>query len=146
MYDKDRERIEELLTHGVSQRRIVEKHLGYGTSNSLNYYIRTRGLIEEPEQKSIRVELYLRVENNNKFVRGKTRARRSIEDFTLRAYGMEKPRKDGWEYILTIPYESDEQLDVTIYEILREAESTADSYNCFIEADVRALDGSERSW
>lgn len=146
MYDKDRERIEELLTLGVSQRRIIKNHLRYGTSNSLGYYIRTRGLIKEPQPQTIKVELYLRVENNNKFVRGKSRARRSIEDFTLRPYAMEKPRKDGWDYTLTIPYESDEDLDNTIEDILQEAQSTADSYNCFIEADVRALDGSDRSW
>jgi DNA invertase Pin-like site-specific DNA recombinase len=50
MYDKDRERIKELLNLGVSQKRIVELHLGYGTSNSLNYYIRTRGLPGRPEE------------------------------------------------------------------------------------------------
>ena len=44
IYDKDRERIQELLRLGVSQRRIVTTHLGYGTSNSLRHYIRTRGL------------------------------------------------------------------------------------------------------
>lgn len=30
MYDKDRERIEELLKHGVPQKRIIATHLGYG--------------------------------------------------------------------------------------------------------------------
>jgi DNA invertase Pin-like site-specific DNA recombinase len=44
IYDKDRERIVELLRLGVSARRISEKHLGYGTPSSLNYYIKTRGL------------------------------------------------------------------------------------------------------
>ena len=44
MYDKDRERIEELLSHGVPQTRIIERHLQYGTTKSLSYYIRTRGL------------------------------------------------------------------------------------------------------
>ena len=44
MYDQDRERIATLLRLGVSQRRIVEQHLGYGTANSLRHYIRTRGL------------------------------------------------------------------------------------------------------
>lgn len=48
MYDKDRARIEELLQHGVPQKRIIEMHLGYGTTKSLNYYIRTRGLITAP--------------------------------------------------------------------------------------------------
>jgi DNA invertase Pin-like site-specific DNA recombinase len=44
MYDKDRERIQELLLLGIPQTRIVEVHLGYGTPKSLSYYIRTRGL------------------------------------------------------------------------------------------------------
>lgn len=53
IYDKDRGRIEELLLLGVSQRKIVERHLGYGTSNSLNYYIRTRGLASKPEPQPV---------------------------------------------------------------------------------------------
>lgn len=44
MYDKDRERIVELLRLGVSTRHISVKHLGYGTPSSLNYYVRTRNL------------------------------------------------------------------------------------------------------
>lgn len=44
MYDKDKERIQELLSLGVPQNRIVETHLGYGTTKSLSYYIRTRQL------------------------------------------------------------------------------------------------------
>lgn len=44
MYDKDRERIRELLSYGVPQKQIVERHWGYGTTKSLSYYIRTRGL------------------------------------------------------------------------------------------------------
>jgi len=44
MYDKDRERIEELLSLGVPQKGIIERHLQYGTTKSLSYYIRTRGL------------------------------------------------------------------------------------------------------
>ena len=44
MYDKDRERIEELVALGVPQKRISERHLKYGTTKSLSYYIRTRKL------------------------------------------------------------------------------------------------------
>ena len=44
IYDKDRERIVELLRLGVSARRISVYHLGYGTPSSLNYYIKSRGL------------------------------------------------------------------------------------------------------
>jgi len=59
---------------------------------------------------------------------------------------MEKPDKKGWQYILTIPYQTQDDLDDTIYDLLREAQSTADERHCFIEADVIALDGSDRSW
>jgi hypothetical protein len=44
MYDKDKERIQELLSLGVPQNRIVETHLRYGTTKSLSYYIQTRQL------------------------------------------------------------------------------------------------------
>ncbi len=96
--------------------------------------------------KTIKVELYLRVENNSKFVRGKGKVRDEIERYILSQYQMEK-HPNGVEYTLTIPYETDEQLEQIIYrDILREADSTADARYCFIEADVQALDGSGRSW
>jgi len=44
IYDKDRDRIVELLRLGVSARHIAIKHLKYGTPSSLNYYIGTRNL------------------------------------------------------------------------------------------------------
>lgn len=47
MYDKDRERIEELLSLGVPQKRIIEHHLKYGTIKSLSYYIKTRKLSKQ---------------------------------------------------------------------------------------------------
>ena len=87
-----------------------------------------------------------RVENNSKFVRGKTKARAWIEDSVLRRYVMRKPDANRSDYILTLTYDTDEDLDATIYDILREADGIADLHHCFTEADVRALDGSDRSW
>jgi len=49
IYDKDRRRIVELLSLGVSQRRISTLHLGYGCPSSLNYYINRRHLRDEAE-------------------------------------------------------------------------------------------------
>ena len=96
--------------------------------------------------KVLKVKLYLRVENNSKFVRGKSKARDEIERFVLSQWAMEK-HENGVEYSLTIPYETDEELERIIErDILQEASSTADLRFCFIEADVQALDGSERSW
>ncbi len=96
--------------------------------------------------KTVKVELYLRVENNSKFVRGKGKVREEIERYILRQYAMEKHPNEV-DYTLTIPYETDEQLERIIYrDILQEAASTADARYCFIEADVRALDDSGRHW
>ncbi|MBF0302666.1 MAG: recombinase family protein, partial [Desulfamplus sp.] len=106
-------------------------------------FIETRGL---SDKKSIKVQLWLRVENNSKFVRGKSKVRKHIEDFILSEYDMKKPDKDGWEYELTIPYENDKDLDDKINSMLAEMDSEADMRNCFIEADVTAMDGSDRSW
>ena len=49
MYDKDKERIIELLSLGVPQKRIIDHHLGYGATKSLSYYIKTRGLRKQIE-------------------------------------------------------------------------------------------------
>ena len=43
-FDKQRDRIEELLGLGVSVRRIAYKHLGLNSHNALNIYIKKRGL------------------------------------------------------------------------------------------------------
>lgn len=105
-------------------------------------FVRTRGI---SIHKVIRVNLWLRVENNSKFVRGKKRVRDEIERFVLSQYDMKKPTKDGWEYQLTIPFQNNKDLDDTIHGILSEMSSEADSRHCFIEADVTAVD-SDRSW
>ena len=107
-----------------------------------------RYLKQRPKQpKTMRVELYLVVENNSKFVRGKGKSREDIEWRILSRYRMEKPYKDSHRYILTIPYETDEELDRIIYdEILGEASRIADLRNGFVEADVISLDDPERSW
>ncbi len=100
----------------------------------------------EPAERTVEVELWLRVENNNKFVRGKTQSRREIEQQVFSRYGMRKRSPDGWEYVLTIQHESDEDLERIIEDILREAEMIADWRNGFIEADVREIGGRQRSW
>lgn len=101
---------------------------------------------DKEQKKTLKVSLWLCVENNNKHVRGKKRSREEIESFLQQYYNMKKPQKDGWEYELTIPYETDKDLDDTIDEIAGEMDSIADSRNGFIECDIRALDGSERAW
>ncbi|MCI0389877.1 MAG: hypothetical protein MOB07_14100 [Acidobacteria bacterium] len=93
--------------------------------------------------KQTTVTLWLRVENNNKFVRGKRRARGNIEEFHLKRYVMKKLNEV--EYELTFSYEDDAHLDKQIYDLLREIDGEADCRNCFIETDVREK-GTDRSW
>ena len=61
--------------------------------------------------KIMKVELWLQVENNSKFVRGKGKVRNEIEQFILSQFAMEKLDKNNGRYILSIPYTSDEELD-----------------------------------
>ena len=92
----------------------------------------------------MKAELSLRIERNSKFVRGMKPSRESIEMFVLDRYDMER-QKDG-DYIIYVPYETDKDLEETIYEILEDCERQADLHNCFTEGTVFALDGSERHW
>ena len=59
---------------------------------------------------------------------------------------MRKLSPDGGEYLLTIPYETGEELDAIISDILRDADNTADYRHCFIEADMQSVDDPDRSW
>jgi hypothetical protein len=95
----------------------------------------------------MKVKYWLRVENNNKFIRGKSKAREEIERRVLGQFEMEKTTKDGDEYILSIPYTTDEELEQTIYDdIYAEAEHIADYRNCFTEGDMVSLEDPEKSW
>jgi hypothetical protein len=93
--------------------------------------------------KTTTARLWLRVENNTKFVRGKKRARQDIENFHLHRYGMKKLNE--CEYDLTFSYADDEDLDRQVYRLMQDMELEADLRHCFTEADVREI-GTERSW
>ena len=96
-------------------------------------------------QKTIKLELWLRVENNNKFIRRKKRVREKIEYWCLSQYNYHQPSKDRWDYSLSIPYETEEELERKIDELYMEMSNIADNDYCFIEADLREI-GTDRSW
>ena len=73
------------------------------------------------KRHAMRIGLYLRVENNSKFVRGKKKARDAIERLVLSDYHLEKPVQDRWDYVLTIPYDDDAELDRCIEDLIMEA-------------------------
>jgi hypothetical protein len=60
---------------------------------------------------------------------------------------MEKPKSSRLDYLLSIPYETDEELDRIIYDdILREVQSIADLRHGHIAYDMGELGNPERSW
>ena len=107
-------------------------------------YISSKG---EPAltTQTTQVHLWLRVENNNKFVQRKSKVRETIERMCLSRYGMQKQHKDSWEYELTIAYQDDQDLDKQVEDLLDEMHFQADLEDCFIEADMTEI-GTERSW
>ena len=98
------------------------------------------------KQHAIQVGVSLWVENNSKFVRGKKKAREDIERYVFDAYHMKKTSKDRWDYVLTIAYNTEVELDECVEELIMEAAREADSRHCFIEIDVVSLDDPERMW
>jgi len=128
------------LSKGVSKSSIAKI---YNISwPALNNFIKTRKICED---KTIKLKLHLRVENNSKFVRGKKKATERIEQFQLSQYNMKKRYKDGSEYYLEIPYKNEKELDEKIYKLYSKMESEADLLDCFIEADIFD-EKSDKSW
>lgn len=98
----------------------------------------------EPALKITKVILWLQVENNNKFVRGKGKSRQHIEDYILAEYDAKKLEKDGWEYELTFQYTDEEDLERQIYDLSAEMSHEADLRNGFVECSFTEV-GTDRS-
>jgi AcrR family transcriptional regulator len=135
---------------GVSVSAIAQKvHVSKSTMYS---YLRHRGveigLHEKPASRcsdanAATILLSLRIENNSKFVRGKKRATEQIERYFFQKYNA-KRQPDG-EYELKVPYNSDEDLDQTMGELLGDIASQTDDRNCFSESNAHMHD-ADRHW
>lgn len=86
-------------------------------------------------KKTAKIYLNVTVENNNKFVRGKKKSIERIED-DLKYYELKKLPNGQWDYLIYVEYETKEDLENTVYDILSEMSSTADYRNCFVEAEA----------
>lgn len=98
-----------------------------------------------PTNKATKIILWLRVENNSKFVRGKGKSRKDIEDYYLSDYQARKLQKDGWEYELTFQYDDDAELEKQINRLIDDMSREAEARNGFIEYDFSEV-GTDRSW
>lgn len=99
----------------------------------------------EPALKTTKVILWLQVENNSKFVRGKGKSRQHIEDYILAEHDAKKLEKDGWEYELTFQYTDDEDLERQVYDLSAEMSHEADLRNDFVEYSFTEVE-TDRSW
>lgn len=86
-------------------------------------------------EKTAKIYLNVTVENNNKFVRGKKKSIERIED-DLKCYWLKKLPNGRWDYLIYVEYETREDLENAVYDIISEMSSTADYRNCFVEAEA----------
>lgn len=96
------------------------------------------------DSKITTVTLWLRVENNNRYGRGRKRSLEAIESLVLPHYDV-KPLSEC-QYELVFTHEDDADLDKQIYEMLNECQRFADLYNCSTEGTDVIENGTDRSW
>ena len=115
-----------------------------GVSQATLYRYKNRETQKRDDQmKTAKINMYLRIENNNKFVRGKKKVKEETEQYLKAHYNLECPVID--DYIFYVPYTTVNGLTEEVYEILREIDNMADMRNCFIETDV-TCDELELNW
>lgn len=101
-------------------------------------------VLAEGGKKTTTVTLWLRVENNNSYGRGRKRSLEAIESFVLSHYDVKTLAE--CQYEVTFKYEGDTDLDNQIYEMLNECQHFADLYNCSTEGTDVVEKGTDRSW
>ncbi|PFS01086.1 DNA invertase [Bacillus cereus] len=133
LYDSKEYSIQEIINMtGISQATLYR-------------YIRKNKQTEKGEQtkeQTATIRMLLRVENNNKFVRGKGKVRKNIESFLISQYNMEQ---HSGEYKFFVPYTTIPDLEKKVDNIIREIDFEADLQNCFTVLDVYC-DELELQW
>ena len=126
------------------------------SKSTLYAYLRHRGVEVGPynkpdspagangESRTATVLLWLRVENNNKFVRSKKRVIEGLDRYLRHQYAA-KLRPSG-QYQLKVPYHTDEELDRTMEDLLQHIAFEADLRNCFSESDAQLEGSDDRTW
>lgn len=99
---------------------------------------------KKPDQKSTVVILDLRVENNNRYGRGRKRSLEAIDSIVFSNY--EVTELPEHKYEVTFYYEDDADLNKQVYDLLNECQHFADLYNCSIEGTDAVEKGTDRSW
>ncbi len=83
------------------------------------------------------VALYLHVQGHSKFVaRYEKQVRKSIEQHYLKDYDLREQDLGGNDYLLRFTHSGLDDLRRQVDVLLSHADSEADMYDCFIEADI----------
>ena len=137
-----------LSVNAISEKLHISK-------STLYSYLRYRGVEIGIPQKSLKeplisqteqvatITLQLEIENNSQFVRGKKRARENIERYCLSEY--HATRLASGDYTLRIAYQSREELDERVNELLNDISSEADMRHCHIEVEAWE-NGTDYRW
>lgn len=137
----------ELSTKEICEQLSISKMTLYS-------YLRYQGVkvgTHRKKTKFLKAELWLVIENNNSHVRGKKKAREAIEYYVLEDYnyeeGKDNKKNQDLTYRLTIPYQTEEELEEKIDWIFQELHQSADRYHCFISDYVlKDLNNEDRCW
>jgi DNA invertase Pin-like site-specific DNA recombinase len=141
-----------MIEEGNSYRTIADK-LSISKSTVTDIVKRHRSLVPPAQtsttlaasgKKTTTVTLWLRVENNNSYGRGRKRSLEAIELLVLPHYDIKTLSE--CQYEVTFSYEQDADLDSQIYEMLNECQRFADLYNCTTEGTDVVENGTDRSW
>lgn len=127
LYNSKEYSISEIVTMtGISQatlyRYIREKEMNSTEKQSVE------------KEKTAEIRMWLRVENNSKFVRGKNKVRKEVEQYLRYYFNMEV--NSFGEYVFYVPYKDVDDLTKQVEDIICEIANDAYRRNCFIEANT----------
>lgn len=88
------------------------------------------------KEKIAKICMWISVQNNSKFARGKKKVNEYINWYLNNFYKVEHDPK-AYDYVIYMPYETTEGLEQEVDRILQEIANEADYRNCIIEFDAR---------
>lgn len=120
----------ELLKTGLGVRASARE-----MGSSVNTVRKVKAWLDK-QPKIAKMELWLRVERNSRWVRGKKRSREDIEIYVLGHLNKFRKVSDH-EYEFELEYEDVKDLEEQAFSLWSEMNWQADMRNCFVEGDLQ---------
>ncbi len=131
LYNSKKYTIDEIVEHsGVSQATLYRYIQKMGKSQ------KDKPVPDADVEKIAKIEMYLRIENNSKFVRGRKKTTGQIENYLSYYYNLEEHDPDSVDYVFYVKYKTIDELKHKVYDIFDELERIADINDCFTEGDA----------